>query len=81
MSDIKDDLRAAFEAEGYDVGDVSTNRDRVRVALRAEGAKGDRLREIVHDTVGENALGLNITSETVDGQDAVRTVVSFRDRS
>jgi hypothetical protein len=82
MSDVIDDLRDAFEAEDYEVGEVSTNRDRVRVALIEEGAQADSLRAIVHDTVGEDdVMGLNVTTENVEGQDAVQTVVSFRDRS
>ena len=82
MSDLTAQLRNAFESEGYDVGEVSTNRDRVRVALIEEGAEADALRAIVHDTVGEEGvLGLNVTTENVEGQDAVQTVVSFRDRS
>ena len=82
MSDLEDRLRAAFEDEDYEVGEVSTNRDRVRVALREEGAQADRLRGIVHGVVGEDgAFGLDVTSETVEGGDGVRTVVSFRNRS
>jgi hypothetical protein len=82
MSDATDDLRDAFEAEGYEVGEVSTNRDRVRVALMAEGAEADTLRAIVHDAVGDDdVMGLNVTTENVEGQDVVQTVVSFRDRS
>jgi hypothetical protein len=82
MSEITDDLRDAFEAEDYEVGEVSTNRDRVRVALIVEGAEADTLRGIVHETVDEeNVMGLNVTTENVEGQDAVQTVVSFRDRS
>jgi len=82
MSDVTADLREAFEDAGYDVGEVSTNRDRVRVALTEEGAEADAVRAIVHDTVGEgDVLGLNVTTENVEGQDAVQTVVSFRDRS
>jgi hypothetical protein len=82
MSDVTADLREAFEDASYDVGEVSTNRDRVRVALTEEGAEADAVRAIVHDTVGEgDVLGLNVTTENVEGQDAVQTVVSFRDRS
>ncbi|MEF8784895.1 MAG: hypothetical protein V5A45_03100 [Haloarculaceae archaeon] len=82
MSDVMEKLRTTFEDNGYEVGEVTTNRDRVRVALLTEGAQADQLREIVHGTVGEsNVLGLNVTTESVEGQDAVRTVVSFRNRS
>ena len=82
MSDVHDRLREAFETEGYDVGEVSTNRDRVRVALLEEGAEADRLRAIVHDAVGEgNVFGLDVTTENAEGGDGVRTVVSFRNRS
>jgi len=82
MSDVTDQLREAFESEGYQVGEVSTNRDRVRVALIEAGAEADSLRSIVSATLGEeNVMGLNVTTENVEGQDAVQTVVSFRDRS
>jgi hypothetical protein len=81
MSNLEDELRTAFEADGYEVGEVSTNRDRVRVALLVEGAEADQLRDIVHETVGDGVVGLNVTTENVEGQDAVQTVVSFRNRS
>jgi hypothetical protein len=82
MSDVTAKLRDAFETEGYDVADVSSNRDHVRVTLLAESAEASRLRGIVHDTLGEDSvMGLNVTSENVEGGNAVGTVVSFRDRS
>mgnify|MGYP006279953385 CR=1 FL=1 len=82
MSDVEDDLRAAFASEGYEVGEVSSNRDRVRIVLLTESGEADRLRAVVHETVGEDGvLGLNVTTESVEGQDAVQTVVSFRNRS
>ncbi len=81
MSDVEDELRTAFEADGYEVGGVSTNRERVRVALLVESPEADQLRNIVHETVGEDVMGLNVKTETVEGQDAVQTVVSFRNRS
>lgn len=81
MSDVEDELRTAFEYEDYEVGEVSTNRDRIRIALLAEGAEADELRNVVHDAIGEeNVMGLNVTTENVEGQDAVQTVVSFRHR-
>ena len=82
MSAVGEELRDAFESAGYDGGEVSTNRDRVRVALQVEGAKAHRLRDVVTDTVGEDSvMGLNVTTESVEGQDAVQTVVTFRNRS
>lgn len=75
------ELRAAFEAEGYEVGDVSRNRDRVRVVVVEEGAPAEELRAITETAVGEGDLfGLNVASESADGQDGTNTVVTFRVR-
>lgn len=81
MSTVTEQLREAFENSGYDVGEVSQNRDSVRVAVMEEGAEADQVRAIVTDTLDEESvLGLNVTTESVEGQDAVQTVVSFRHR-
>ena len=82
MADLSEELRTAFEAQGYDVAEVSVNRGRVRVALLERRAGGDELVSIVHEVVDEaEVLGLNVSTEALDGQDAVGTVVSFRQRS
>ncbi len=82
MSQQQDDLRDAFEQAGYEVGEITTNRKQLRVILHEEGAESDKLRDVVNDVYGEDGvLGLNVTTESVEGQDAVQTVVSFRARA
>lgn len=81
MSDQLDALREAFETGGYEVADVSDNRGQVRVALLEERPEADALREVLYGVVDEeDVLGPNITTETTDGADGVRTVVTFRRR-
>ena len=78
MSDIPDELRDAFEAAGYEVAGVSRNRDRVRVELLDDRADAAALREVTTDAVGDGVVGLDVSTESMDGVDDVRTVVSFR---
>jgi hypothetical protein len=81
MSEQLDALREAFEADGYDVADVTDNRGQVRIALLEERPETAALREILYSVVDEdNVLGSNITTEAMDGADGVRTVVTFRRR-
>ena len=81
MAEIADELRAAYEDDGYDVRDVTVNRDLVRVVLMEE-AGADQVRSIAVDAGGEEPpLGVNVTTESVDGHDGISTVVSFRNRS
>jgi len=81
MSQLQDELRAAFEDNEYEVGEVSTNRETIRVVVLDEGAKAADLRSITTNVVDEDEmLALNITTESVDGQDRMGTVVSFRHR-
>ncbi|ELZ12135.1 hypothetical protein C479_04988 [Halovivax asiaticus JCM 14624] len=80
MSDLTADLQSAYEAAGYDVSDVTTNRDLVRIVL-AEDAGAEAVRSIVTETLDEEPrFGVDVATEAVDGQDGVSTVVSFRDR-
>ncbi|MFC3956866.1 hypothetical protein [Halovivax cerinus] len=80
MSDLTADLRSAYEAAGYDVSEVTTNRDLVRIVL-AEDAGAEAVRSIVTKTLDEEPrFGVDVATESVDGQDGVSTVVSFRDR-
>ena len=80
MDDLKDDLRNAFEAEGYEVSETSRNRDRIRVALLDEGASADDLQSITLGVVDESdVLGFDVTTESLDDDD-LTTVVSFRYR-
>lgn len=80
MSEIAETVRTAFEADGYEVAGVSTNRDRVRVELLDERADAAACREITTDAVGDGVVGLDVSTESVAGADGVRTVVSFRHR-
>ena len=78
MSDIADELRDAFEAAGYEVAGVNRNRDRVRVELLDDRPDAAALREVTRDAVGDGVVGLDVSTESMDGADGVRTVVSFR---
>jgi hypothetical protein len=81
MTDLRDDLRAAFESTGHDVVEVSENRGQMRVVLRETGLDADRLRELATEAAGSvRVLGLNVTTEAVGGRDDVGTVVSVRYR-
>jgi DNA-binding response OmpR family regulator len=78
MSDIAEAVREAFEAAGYEVAGVNRNRDRVRVELLDDRADAAALREVTTDAVGDGVVGLDVSTESMDGADGVRTVVSFR---
>ena len=81
MNELTGELRSAFESHGYDVAEVSANRDRVRVAVLDEGASAEDLRSITHEVVDESdVLGLDVSTEAADSQEGVTTVVSFRYR-
>lgn len=82
MTDVLDELRAAFESAGYDVDRVSQNRNTIRVGIREDAADAAELRSITEDVCDESAvLGFDVTHETTEGDDAVGTIVSFRHRS
>jgi hypothetical protein len=81
MGDLAATLRDAFERADYDVDDVTVNRQQVRILLREAGAEADELREVTYGVVDEeDVLGLDVRSESVDGQPEVSTVVTFRTR-
>jgi hypothetical protein len=81
MSELHDELRSAFEADGFEVDTVEQNRSRVRVSLLTDDADTETLRTIARETVGEeHLLGLDVTTDSPEGQDGVLTVVSFRHR-
>lgn len=81
MDDVTSTLESALEEHGYDVGETSTNRDTVRVAIQDPEASAEQLRSVTFDAIDEDAvLGFNVTTESVDGGEAVTTVVSFRYR-
>ena len=80
MEQVKTTLQESFESEGYEVDDVTANRDKLRVSIRDPEASGERLRELTYDTLDEaDVLGFNVTTEsTASGE--INTVVSFRYR-
>lgn len=81
MADLQTELQDAFETEGYDVAEVETNRDRIRVVILDDEASGDELRSLTHDVVDESdILGLDVSTESVENYEGVTTVVSFRHR-
>lgn len=81
MADLTAALRTAFEESGYELGELSRNRDRVRIAVRDPEASADALRGVTFEAVDEDdVLGFDVTTESVDGGDEVTTVVSFRYR-
>jgi hypothetical protein len=81
MSDVTDALRDAYESDGYAVDSVTNNRGRLRVALLEDGPDAETLRRIASDVCGDDAvIGLDVTTESTAGDDAVHTVVSFRYR-
>lgn len=80
MSDLQTELRDAYENADYDVSEVTVNRGLVRVVLVGE-AGAEAVRSIVTDVVGEDgAMGVNVSTEAIDGHDGVSTVISFRQR-
>lgn len=81
MSTDDEQLIAAFEDAGFEVAEVSHNRNLIRITLTDETAQADDLRTVIEDTLGEDAaMGLNIATESIDGGDTMGTVVSFRVR-
>ncbi|SDJ78777.1 hypothetical protein SAMN05216226_10975 [Halovenus aranensis] len=82
MSGVDADLRDAFESEGYDVADVTRNRRQLRIEILDDEASAEQLRAITHEVVDEaDVLGLDVSTESTEGRDAMTTVVSFRYRS
>jgi len=81
MTDIVATIRDAFEHTDYDLGDVAVNRQQVRVPVLQEGADPDALRAVIEEALGADAVvGVAVSTETIDGEDGVGTVVSFRYR-
>ena len=73
------ELGVALEKRGYDVAGTSVIRSRHRVELLGQQPAAE-LRRITSDTLGDGLVGLDVPTESVDGADGVRTVVSFRYR-
>jgi uncharacterized protein YbjQ (UPF0145 family) len=81
MTDIVATIRDAFEHTDYDLGDVAVNRGQVRVPVLQKGADPDALRAVIEEALGADAVvGVNVSTETIDGEDGVGTVVSFQYR-
>lgn len=81
MTELVGKLRDAFEEHEYVVSNVSQNRDTYRIELLEERANAPELRTITEDSVGKDAiLGFDVTTESLDGAEGVRTVISFRHR-
>jgi len=82
MDDQLQLLQETFEADGYDVLDITRNRTQIRVVLDEDRADAEQLRSITDRVFDESELlGVNITTESVEGQDGMNTVVSCRVRS
>ena len=80
MEEVKTTLREAFEADGYEIDELSTNRSKVRVSVRDPEASGEELRELTYGALDESdVLGFNVTTEST-ANDEINTVVSFRYR-
>ncbi|CAI48814.1 uncharacterized protein NP_1446A [Natronomonas pharaonis DSM 2160] len=81
MDDIVATVRETLEADGYTVNSAGVNRGQVRVSLLEADASAAALRELVTDAVGESAVvGLSVANEAPEGEDDVRTVITFRYR-
>ncbi|MUW14880.1 hypothetical protein GJ633_09545 [Halorubrum sp. CBA1125] len=81
MTDVETAIREAFEHTDYDLGDVAVNRGQVRVPVLQEGADPDALRAVIEEALGADAVvAATVTTEAIDGDDAIGTVVSFRHR-
>ena len=80
MDELTTGLRETFEGAGYELSEISRNRDTVRISVLDPEASADDLREITHEAVDENdILGFDVTTESADNKD-VTTVISFRYR-
>jgi len=80
MEDLTSELGDAFESDGYEIAELSTNRDTVRIAVRDSEASGETLRELTHSVLSsDDVLGFNVTTEST-ANDEINTVVSFQYR-
>jgi hypothetical protein len=81
MTDIEDDLRAAFAPTNYDVGGVAVNRQQVRVTILQEGVDPEALRAVVEEAVGADTnMTFHVRNETIEADDTVGTVLTIRRR-
>ncbi|WP_193309844.1 hypothetical protein [Halorubrum halophilum] len=81
MTDIQAAIRDAFEHTDYDLGDVAVNRQQVRVPVLQQGADPEALTAVIEEALGADAVvSPTVTTEGLDGEDTIGTVVSFRHR-
>jgi len=81
MDDQLSTLEGAFEDGGYAVLEVTRNRNQIRTVLTEDRPDADQLREIAADVFeDDDLLGVNVTTESIDGQDGMSTVVTCRVR-
>lgn len=81
MDDQLTALETAFEDSGYDVIDVARNRNQIRIILGEDRADAEQLRSIPAEVFDDaDLLGVNVTTESVEGQDGMNTVVTCRVR-
>lgn len=81
MDDQLSTLEVAFEDGGYAVLEVTRNRNQIRTVLKEDRPDADQLREIAAAVFeDDDLLGVNVTTESIDGQDGMNTVVTCRVR-
>ncbi|QSG04755.1 hypothetical protein [Halapricum desulfuricans] len=81
MDDQLSALETAFEDGGYAVLEVTRNRNQVRAVLEEDRADAEQVRAIAADAFADDdLLGVNVTTESIEGQDGMNTVVTCRVR-
>lgn len=82
MDEQLQSLQDAFEDNDYDVLEITRNRTQIRVVLRDEAAEAADVRSVTDEAIDEaDLLGVNLTTESVEGQEGMNTVVTCRMRS
>lgn len=82
MDEQLQSLQDAFEDNDYDVLEITRNRTQIRVVLRDEAAEAADVRSVTDEAIDEaDLLGVNVTTESVEGQEGMNTVVTCRMRS
>lgn len=80
MSSESSAVVTALEKAGHEVADVTQNRTLTRITIFDESAEADDLSAIVTDALTDEPLALNVTTEAVDSDDTLGTVISIRQR-
>lgn len=79
MAPMTEDLRDAYEAAGYDVGEVTRNRNLLRVVVLGDDPGDEELEGVARAELGEDeVMGVLVATESVDAHDDLATVVSVR---